>query len=268
MDPQFESFIRERRYLKNVTAKTIAWYEQSLKHLGNPNPTQADLNEFVIRLREAGLKAVSVNTFARAVNAYLKWNGSPLKIQKLREEQKTMPLWKESDIDKVIKWKPKTFYEKRTQMLILFLLDTGTRISELLTLRWKKVDLDNCLVTVMGKGQRERIIPISFEMRRLLYKYRQASRWDLVFTCDTGMPLTARNAYKSVEAACRTLNIKQPERLLHSLRHTFCTNYLRHNPNLFALQRTMGHSSLEMVRRYAQQNVSDLQAAHVSMLTR
>jgi integrase/recombinase XerD len=179
-----------------------------------------------------------------------------------------MPLWKESDIDKVIKWKPKTFYEKRTQILILFLLDTGTRISELLTLRWKEVDLDNCLVTVMGKGKRERIIPISFEMRRLLYKYKQESRWDLAFTCSTGMPLTARNAYKSVEAACRTLNIKQPERLLHSLRHTFCTNYLRHNPNLFALQRTMGHSSLEMVRRYAQQNVSDLQVAHVSMLDR
>jgi site-specific recombinase XerC len=73
MEPKFAEFITDRKYLKNVSDKTQSWYRQTFKHLQNPDPTDADLKAFVIRLREQGLNAVSVNTFARCVNAYMHW---------------------------------------------------------------------------------------------------------------------------------------------------------------------------------------------------
>ena len=73
----FEQFIRERRYITNVSPRTIEWYRESFKWLQIENPTHSDLTEFVIRMREAGLKATSCNNRIRAVNAYLKWAGLP-----------------------------------------------------------------------------------------------------------------------------------------------------------------------------------------------
>jgi integrase/recombinase XerD len=270
MEPEFEAFIRERKYLKNVTLKTQSWYAQAFRHLANPNPTQADLTEFVVRLRKAGLKPVSVNCFARAINAYLKWSGSSLKIPRLKEEQKVLPMFKETDIERIVRWTPKSRYEQRTQLLVLMLCDTGCRISELLTLRWSKVDMDNLLVTVLGKGQKERTIPFSYELRRFLFRYQKESKYGLVFACNTGTALTPRNAHHTVERFCKRVGIEAPERLLHSLRHLYATTYLRRGGNLFCLQRALGHTSLTMVRRYAQTTVDDLQSVHqrVSLLSR
>ncbi|PSH05783.1 MAG: hypothetical protein CXZ00_01200 [Acidobacteria bacterium] len=53
--PQFNQFLKERAYLKNVSTRTLGWYRESFKWLEKPNPTQADLTDFVIRMREAGL---------------------------------------------------------------------------------------------------------------------------------------------------------------------------------------------------------------------
>jgi hypothetical protein len=68
-DHMFEQFIKERQYLQNVSPRTIQWYQESFKWLDNPNPNKAELKQFVIRLREKGLKASNCNNRIRAVNA-------------------------------------------------------------------------------------------------------------------------------------------------------------------------------------------------------
>ena len=65
MLPRFERFIQERRYLKNVSPRTIEWYEQSLAWLTLEQPTADDLRHLVVRMREAGLKASSCNCHIR-----------------------------------------------------------------------------------------------------------------------------------------------------------------------------------------------------------
>ena len=60
---KFELFIKERRYLKAVSPRTLEWHEQSLKWLGVENPIEDDYKEAVLRMREAGLKPSSVNFF-------------------------------------------------------------------------------------------------------------------------------------------------------------------------------------------------------------
>src|ERR1017187_561988 len=77
----FVQFTRERRFLSNVSPRTLEWYGNSLRWLPNESPTQADLNETVIRMREAGLSAGGCNCALRAINAYLHWShaGSAVK---------------------------------------------------------------------------------------------------------------------------------------------------------------------------------------------
>jgi hypothetical protein len=60
-DHMFEQFIKERQYLQNVSPRTIQWYQESFKWLDNPNPNKAELKQFVILMREKGLKVSSCN---------------------------------------------------------------------------------------------------------------------------------------------------------------------------------------------------------------
>jgi integrase/recombinase XerD len=155
---QFQKFIHERKYLKNVSPRTLEGYAQSFKWLVTPTPTDDDLKSLVIRMREAGLKATSCNNRIRAIDAYLRWSGSQLHVAKLKEPSDVLPTFKPEDIAAIAAAKPKTFHQRGTIVLMLTLIDSGCRIDEILSLRWDDIDFDNLLITVRGKGDKERRI--------------------------------------------------------------------------------------------------------------
>ena len=104
-------------------------------------------------MREKGLKATGCNCSIRALNCYLKWSGSSVRARLLKEPSLVLPTFSGSEVKRLVTWKPKDDCERRLHLLMLFLLDTGCRISEALTLRVPVIDLDNLLVTLNGKGQ-------------------------------------------------------------------------------------------------------------------
>src|SRR5580693_8746737 len=114
----------------------------------------------------SGRKATGCNCAIRAINAYLRWSESPLKIPLLKVPQLVLPTFTAQQVRQLVTWKPKGKYQRRLHLLILFLLDTGARISEALGLRVRDIDFDNLLVTLDGKGRKQRITPISFELRK------------------------------------------------------------------------------------------------------
>jgi integrase/recombinase XerD len=150
--PFFEQFVRERRYLHNISPSTISWYNHALKWQSGESPTQAELKETVLRMREKGLKATGCNSAIRAINAYLKGSESPLKIPQMKEPQTLLPTFTAAQVKRLISWKPRTFHKRRLHLLALVLLDTGCRITEPLTLHVRDIDLDNLLVTLDAKG--------------------------------------------------------------------------------------------------------------------
>ena len=91
MSWNFTEFIKERKYLHSVSPRTVEWYEQTFKWLGQYEPTEAGAKAFVIGMRERGLKAVSCNSRIRVANAYFKWAGLGLKIPRLKEEETIIP---------------------------------------------------------------------------------------------------------------------------------------------------------------------------------
>src|ERR1700691_6253502 len=182
MLPRFEQFIQERQFLTNVTPATIDWYRHSLKWLPSDSPTQENLKDTVMRMRQAGRKATGCNCAIRAINAYLHWNHAGterkcglgcnhLRIPKIKEPQFVLPTFTPQQVRQFIAWKPKLFVHRRLHLLTLILLDTGCRISEALTLRMTEIDLENLLITLDGKGRKQRIVPFSFELRKVLFRF-------------------------------------------------------------------------------------------------
>lgn len=270
MNPRFELFIQEKKYLRNVSPATVQWYRDSLKWLPTPTPDEAILKDFVMRMRAKGLKATSCNCVIRAVNSYLTWAAIPLKVPRLKEEQRILPTFTPEQIKKIAVWKPKGFCPSRLHVLVLLMVDTGCRIGEAIGVRWADVDFDNLLLKLHGKGAKDRLVPFSFELRRHLWRWRQVNRWDYVFTTAQGRHITHRNTLRDVGLMCADLGIEAPARLLHAFRHTFAVNYIRRGGSVFHLQKVLGHSTLDMTRRYANLVTADLQAVHerVSLLSR
>jgi integrase/recombinase XerD len=227
----FSQFIKERQYLHNVSPATVEWYRQSLRWLGTESPNEEQLKDFVMRMREKGLKATGCNNRIRAVNAYLKWTGSPLRVHKLKEEQRILPTFTPSQVSLIIDSKPRGFYPRRLHLIVLTLMDTGCRISEVLGMRMQDCDFDNLLLTVTGKGQKQRRVPFSFELRKVLVRYMTEfcpHPHMLVFSTRRGGNVSKHVVSRDVKRLCTRLGFNPPARTIHAFRHTFAVNYHGH----------------------------------------
>lgn len=252
----FEQFTKERRYLGNLSERSIEWYQQAFKWLPNENPTEAQLKQAVIRTRDEGLSARSINSYRTALNAYLHWLKNPEtkcsgacshpRIARMKVEEKVLSVYSPADVGAFARWKAKTYCQRRLQAIALMLADTGCRISELIGLRWQDVNFDDLLVTVRGKGNKQRMIPFSLELRRYLFKLQQQTKHDLVFATSDGHKLGRRNVLRDVKLLCKKLGVHTPERSLHAFRHSFGVNYIRQGGSPFLLQKALGPTTLDM----------------------
>ncbi len=116
-----------------------------------------------------------------------------------------------------------------------------------------------------GKGRKQRRVPISFELRKHLHRYitdfgRKPHGLLLATRAET--QLGRRVVLRDVKLLCRRLGFVAPARTLHAARHTFAVNYLRQGGSVFHLKKVLGHSTLEMTRRYANLMTEDSQAVH------
>src|SRR5579883_1938604 len=196
----FERFVKERKYLKNVTPKTVDWYWNSWAALCGKSvwATSSDMppKEYwtarIAELREQGVSASSVNTYSRAINAFLKWAvdegliQSPVRIPRLKEEKRILATLTATQVDRLLRWKPKNPSAIRIHTIACLMLDTGLRANEALSIYREDVDLENLLLKIKGKGQKERMIPISLEMRRIFCRWLSKHEFDLVFPTANG----------------------------------------------------------------------------------
>jgi site-specific recombinase XerD len=153
----------------------------------------------------------------------------------------------------------------RDRAMITLLVDTGIRASELCDLQIWHCDLKNQRITVMGKGRRERVLPISARTAQVIWRYL-ATREDAQRKA-SALFITS-NRRKLERNSLRRLLQRTGQRAgvlgvnVHRFRHTFAIAFLRNGGHVFALQRILGHSTMEMVRRYLSIADSDVQHAH------
>jgi site-specific recombinase XerD len=164
----------------------------------------------------------------------------------------------------LIGWKARTFCQKRLHLMVLALLDTGARISEILNLHVNEIDLDNCLVTLDGKGQKQRKVPISFELRKAVFRYTtdlELEGQDYLLGTRKGGKLDRHVMSRDIKRLCERLGFDPPARTLHATRHTMASNFIKAGGSVTILQRLLGHSSITTTMMYVHLNTADLSAA-------
>jgi integrase/recombinase XerD len=264
----FEEFIKERIYLKNVSKRTVDFYRdcfRSFERYGGEVSEQG-LKKYVIKMREGGVKPISCNTYISGINAYLRWLGSPLKITKLKVAHQVPESLPESNLKAILSFKANNFGGLRLHAILCLLIDTGCRIDEVLSIKRNAVDFDNLVLKVRGKGNKERLVPMSLEARKILFQFIKRHNFDLVFPTRHGNKVTYHNLNRDYRRLCEKLKIEKIGSF-HKLRHTFALHYVRSGGGLFHLQKQLGHSTLTMTRRYTELETKDLQTAHRSLLS-
>ena len=282
----FDQFLKERTYLRNVTPSTLTWYQVAFKNYlacleaeAPTLPTKASLLQFVVRQRDRGVRPVTCNTYIGAMNAFCRWLHEerhlvePLKLKKLRVERRVLELLNDTQLRHLLAFKPKTFRQHRTHVAVCLVLDTGLRVSEMITLRREDVDYDNLILKAFGKGRKERLVPFSPALRKRLFRFDQLRvkkgiRGESVFDGFESTHWEKRNATTSLYLLQDKLGL--PRFGWHRLRHTFATNYLRQGGDIVRLSMVLGHTQITTTQRYLHLLTEDLSASHqkVSILNR
>ena len=192
------------------------------------------------------------------------------KVRIPKAPQKVIPTFSESQIQALLGViHTPTPVGFRDWTMVLTLLDTGLRASELVGLTVKNVNLDDGIVKVYGKGAKERIVPIGARVQKAIWKYLQRyrpqpanPRCANLFLTRSGEPITVNRLETIIENYGGKARIKGIRCSPHTFRHTFAISYLRNGGDVFSLQRILGHSSLDVVRAYVNLAEADVKACH------
>lgn len=142
--------------------------------------------------------------------------------------------------------------EARNKAIVLIFLDCGLRRAELANLKLADIEQDRGIIRIMGKGSKERLVRMGLKTRKALWRYllfRGSNRSLYLWLNDKGERFTA----SGVRQMLRRLGNKLGFRLYpHLLRHTYAISFLRNGANAFEVQYSLGHSTLEMTRRYCE----------------
>jgi site-specific recombinase XerD len=149
-------------------------------------------------------------------------------------------------------------------ILVLF-LDTGLRLSELLSLQLDDLHFADQWLKVMGKGQKERVVPYGARTSQILTRYIQQGRHDPLGRPELFLGIDGERASgNTIKMLFTRLRHRSGIQRLHPhlLRHTFATSYLVAGGDVFTLQNILGHTTLEMTRRYVALASSQVNLQH------
>ena len=156
------------------------------------------------------------------------------------------------------------FSAQRNHLIINLLYNTGVRRSELINLTINDIDFSRKNILVKGKGNKERLIPLSSEMANLLQEYIQNRKAEFITTetqallvTDKGKKMYPKFVYRIVKKYLTLVSTVQ-RRSPHTLRHSFATNLLNEGADLNAIKELLGHSSLASTQIYAHNSIEKL----------
>lgn len=152
-------------------------------------------------------------------------------------------------------------YDYRDKAMLELMYSSGLRVSELVSLKISDVDIFNATVRIMGKGSKERIVPIGDYALEYLKKYIDIYRptllkktTDYVFLNSLGFAISRQSFFKMIKKQMVLKNIKK-DISPHTLRHSFATHLLNYGADLRVIQELLGHSNLSTTQIYT--HVSD-----------
>lgn len=262
----------EEKERYNVSEKTLANYRAAFDKWNRtfdideealvPDAAAYTYDEFVDILRDEGLKPESINTYVRNINHFFHWlaDGNFIKERRraivLKTEDTLPKFLTDQEVEKLLgPYNRDDFAESRSYTLIALMLSTGIRVgsaAELLITDW---DRGNGVITLRKtKTRRQQMIylPASAQevLDRYYYDYLNGNpHIKYLFPNYTGQKISVIGLEKAHRKYCADRGVENNH--LHSLRHTFSTNWVKRGGNLYRLQKALNHTSVRSTLRYA-----------------
>lgn len=281
-------FIAYLRYEKRYSTHTVQAYESDLEQFflflkdTYPDSDLLHLSHTPIRswlalLREDGMQARSINRKISSLKSFFRFlqrkglmDTTPMAKIISPKNAKRLPVFvNESNMETLLESVhfPEGFKGATDRLVMELLYQTGLRRAELIGLRCDQVDLSQRHIKVLGKGNKERIIPIGPELAELLSHYLDARRQiqdadaTRLLLRENGKPLYPKYVHQTVQhylALTTTLDKKSP----HVLRHTFATHLLNQGADLNAVKELLGHANLTATQIYTHNTIEKLKEIH------
>ena len=257
----------DRKYSKN----TIESYKEDLNLLCNYlnkdsiNITYNDILKYLEYLNKSNTKTKSIARKISAFNTYYKFlmisnkikNNPVSKIELPKIEKKLPSVLSIEEVDNLLDIKVTDSFTSRNKAMLELMYATGLRVSELVNLTLNDIDLENDIVRTIGKGNKERIIPIGDYAKEALLIYLNDYRnsmlkgyiCDKVFLNNHGRELTRQGFFKILKTRLKEVNINK-DVSPHTLRHSFATHLLNNGADLRSIQEMLGHYNLSTTQIY------------------
>jgi len=284
---QVEAFLIDRR-AQNMSRGTLQFYvkklEQFLRYCEGRQITRIDqitpgeIRQYLLWLEEAGHNPGGIHAYYRTLRTFLYWwenevepEGWKNPIRKVKAPKlSTDPLEPVStdDVRTLVETcKAGTFHGVRDKAIIQILLDSGVRASELCNLDLADVDTTDGGITVkQGKGRKPRVTFAGKQARRALRKWLRwrGNKSGALFVTGEGDRLSYWGLREILRRRAAQAGIKEPG--AHDFRRAFCLGQLQAGVPETTIARLMGHTSTQLIARYAKQTKSNLGEQYRSLL--
>ncbi|TWV14142.1 tyrosine-type recombinase/integrase [Bacteroidaceae bacterium HV4-6-C5C] len=282
------SFLDNLQYERNYSEETIKAYREDICQFENfvseefgsvelSSVTPDIVREWIMSLMDKGYTSTSINRKLSALRSLYKYllrfnlvSVDPLRKVTGPKNKKKLPVFlKETDMNKLL---DETAFEdgfkgSRDRLIIAVFYVTGIRLSELIGLDDRDIDLESALIKVLGKRRKQRLIPFDEELKMMIADYLNVRNTSIVrltdafFVRENGERLSrsvVENLVKRNLSKVVTLKKRSP----HVLRHTFATTMLNHDAELSAIKELLGHESLTTTEVYTHTTFEELKKVY------
>ncbi|SHG27856.1 integrase/recombinase XerC [Flavobacterium fluvii] len=238
----------------------------------------SQIRTWIVSLVDDNMSNVSVNRKIASLKAFYKFllktkqiEVSPLLKHKALKTPKTLQIpFSEKEVDDVLNQiqNPEGFEEIRNKLIIDLFYTTGIRRTELIHLKASNVNVSNGTMKVLGKRNKERIIPLlPIVSQQLILYFNERTRLekvtdgDFFFLTKKGLKLNDSFVYRLINNYFSTVSEKV-KKSPHILRHTFATHLLNNGADLNSVKELLGHSSLASTQVYTHSSLSELKKVY------
>lgn len=233
--------------------------------------SQSTLYEWIGSIKLDGVKISTINCYITNMKAFFRWcmdedRGymDSFKFPKLRGQEEPIKLFSDDDIEKLLERprNPNNFVEHRNWLIVNWVLATGNRGATVAEVKIGDIDFKSKTITLRHtKNKKAQTIPLSPALETIVKRYIKEWRGNdkdaYLFPGIGDEKLLTTSLRKSFAIYCKDRGVSQTN--LHGLRHNFAKYWVMNNGNIFALQQILGHSTLDMTRRYVKLFSQDIQ---------
>ena len=282
--PIIQPFINYLKFEKRYSRHTVIAYENDLisffdfiettyGSMPMDQLTHTFIRSWLASLKDDEMKAKSINRKISSLKSFFKYQirtgklkQTPMsKVISPKNEKRLPAFVPDTDIEKL--WQaianPKDWKEKTTRLMVLIFYSTGMRLSEVINIRDSDINEAGSSIKILGKGNKERIVPVSKELIQEIRSYQQArTQYNILpngflMQQEDNRMLQRRSVYTIINkllGTVTTIERKSP----HILRHTFATHLMNNGADLKAVKELLGHSSLASTQVYTHNTIEKL----------